>query len=433
MMKKKCVAMILAGGQGSRLGALTKDIAKPAVPFGGKYRIIDFPLSNCVHSGIDTVGVLTQYQPLELNTYIGNGTSWDLDRNNGGVYVLPPYQKAESGEWYKGTANAIYQNIPFVEQFQPEYVLILSGDHIYKMHYGEMLKEHINSGASATIAVMPVAWDEASRFGIMNIDENRDVVEFEEKPKEPKSNLASMGIYIFKWDVLKKYLIVDENNPNSDNDFGKNIIPQMLNQGEKMHTYKFEGYWKDVGTIQSLLEANMDLIDTPPKFDLNDRKWSIYSKNPIRFPQFIAKGAVIKNSTVTEGCSVYGTVDHSVIFGGVKIGKNSIVKNSVIMPNTVIGENVVIENTVVGSNSVIRDNVKIGTEISENNPYASKMCTAGLSLIGNGVIVDEDMTIAKGSMIEKDLLNGRDVFKAPEAEKDIGTNGTKVAINAQRV
>ncbi len=416
MMTKECVAMILAGGQGSRLGALTKNIAKPAVPFGGKYRIIDFPLSNCVHSGIDTVGVLTQYQPLELNTYIGSGTAWDLDRNNGGVYVLPPYQKAESGEWYKGTANAIYQNIPFVEQFNPKYVLILSGDHIYKMHYGKMLKEHIESGAAATIAVMPVPWEEASRFGIMNIDDKCDVVEFEEKPKEPKSNLASMGIYIFNWDVLKKYLIVDENNPKSSNDFGKNIIPQMLSLGEKMHTYRFEGYWKDVGTVQSLLEANMDLIDTPPKFDLNDNSWSIYSKNPVRFPQFVAKGAVIRNSTVTEGCSIYGTIEHSVIFGGVKVGEGSVIKNSVVMPNAVIGKNVIIENTIIGSDSVVRDNVKIGTEEIEDNPHASKMCTGGLSLIGNNVIIGSDMVIAKGSMVDKDMLNEDDVFAAEGAK-----------------
>lgn len=410
MKAKECVAMILAGGQGSRLGALTKSIAKPAVPFGGKYRIIDFPLSNCVHSGIDTVGVLTQYQPLELNTYIGNGNAWDLDRNTGGAYVLPPYQKAEAGEWYKGTANAIYQNIPFVEQFNPKYVLILSGDHIYKMHYGKMLKEHIKSGAAATIAVMPVPWEEASRFGIMNVDDDNDVVEFEEKPKEPKSNLASMGIYIFNWDILKKYLIVDENNPKSDNDFGKNIIPQMLSLGEKMHTYRFEGYWKDVGTVQSLLEANMDLIDTPPKFDLNDRSWSIYSKNPVLAPQFIAKGAKIKNSTITEGCSIYGEVEHSVIFGNVKIGEGSIVKDSVIMPNTVIGKNVVIENSVIGSGATIRDDVKIGTQEIENNPNESKMCTGGLALVGNGIIIDKGVVVAKGSMIDKDILTEKDVF-----------------------
>lgn len=343
MKSKECVAMILAGGQGSRLGALTKNVAKPAVPFGGKYRIIDFPLSNCVHSGIDTVGVLTQYQPLELNTYIGNGNPWDLDRSHGGAYVLPPYQSAEAGEWYKGTANAIYQNLPFLDRFNPEHVVILSGDHIYKMHYGEMLKVHKKTDAAATIAVMPVPWEEASRFGIMNVDEEGSIVEFEEKPKEPKSNLASMGIYIFKYDVLKKYLIEDENNPESSNDFGKNIIPAMLANGEKMVSWSFEGYWKDVGTIYSLWEANMDLIDTPPKFEISDRKWSIYSRNMALAPHYVGKGAKIINSTVTEGCSVYGTVDHSVIFGGVSIGEGSEIKDSVIMPGVKIGKNVRIE------------------------------------------------------------------------------------------
>ncbi|MBQ4159454.1 MAG: glucose-1-phosphate adenylyltransferase, partial [Clostridia bacterium] len=271
-----CVGMILAGGQGSRLGALTKDVAKPAVPFGGKYRIIDFALSNCTHSGIEAVGVLTQYQPLELNTYIGNGVPWDLDRNYGGVYVLPPYVKAEKGEWYKGTANAIYQNIGFIEQFNPNYVLIMSGDHIYKMDYSKMLKAHVAAEAEATVAVMPVPWEEASRFGIMNVDEESRIVEFEEKPKEPKSNLASMGIYIFNWQTLKKYLIVDENNPRSENDFGKNIIPQMLTKGEKMYAYHYEDYWRDVGTIQSLWEAHMDMLSDPPLLDINDPQWRIF-------------------------------------------------------------------------------------------------------------------------------------------------------------
>ncbi len=410
MMSKDCVAMILAGGQGSRLGALTTNVAKPAVPFGGKYRIIDFPLSNCVHSGIDTVGVLTQYQPLELNTYIGNGTPWDLDRNNGGVYVLPPYQKAESGEWYKGTANAIYQNIGFIEQFNPKHVLILSGDHIYKMHYGNMLKHHIKTGATATIAVMPVPWDEASRFGIMNTDEEGAIVEFEEKPKEPKSNLASMGIYIFEWAALKKYLIVDENNPKSDNDFGKNIIPQMLAMKEKMYTYRFEGYWKDVGTVQSLWEANMDLVENPPKFDLGDRKWSIYSRNPVRAPHFVGCGAVIKNSTITEGCDIYGEVAHSVVFGGVSIGEGSVIRDSVIMPNVKIGKNVIIEKAVIGSNAVVGDGAKIGTFETEDNPYTSKMCTNGLVLVGTNVMIAENMGISRNSMIEKDVLAEKDVF-----------------------
>lgn len=403
MISKECVAMILAGGQGSRLGALTKNVAKPAVPFGGKYRIIDFPLSNCVHSGIDTVGVLTQYQPLELNTYIGNGTPWDLDRMHGGVYILPPYQKAESGDWYKGTANAIYQNIPFLEQFNPKYVLILSGDHIYKMHYGQMLEKHKETGAAATIAVMPVPWEEASRFGIMNVDDEGTIVEFEEKPKEPKSNLASMGIYIFNWEVLKKYLMLDEEDKNSANDFGKNIIPNMLAQNEKMTTYSFEDYWKDVGTVQSLWEANMDLISDPPKFDLNDRKWSIYSKNPIAAPQYVGNGAEIKNSTVSEGCKIYGKVEHSVLFGNVNVGENTIIKDSVVMTGAKIGKNVVIEKAVIGSGAVIEDNVKIGASEIENNPHKSKMCSDGIVLIGTNITIGADNEIAKNSMVDKNL------------------------------
>ncbi len=391
--------MILAGGQGSRLGALTKNVAKPAVPFGGKYRIIDFPLSNCVHSGIDTVGVLTQYQPLELNTYIGNGNPWDLDRSHGGVYVLPPYQSQETEEWYKGTANAIYQNLPFLDGFNPEHVVILSGDHIYKMHYGEMLKVHKDANAAVTIAVMPVPWEEASRFGIMNVDENGDIIEFEEKPANPKSNLASMGIYIFKYDVLKKYLTEDEQDPNSSNDFGKNIIPAMLANGEKMVSWKFEGYWKDVGTIQSLWEANMDLIDNPPKFDINDRKWSIYSRNMALAPHFVGNGAKIVSSTVTEGCSIYGTVEHSVIFGGVTVGEGSEIKDSVIMPGVTIGKNVKIEKTVIGADAVIGDNASVGTYDDPDNKYASKMCTQGLVLIEGGAEIAENVGVARGSMV----------------------------------
>lgn len=400
MVSKDCVAMILAGGQGSRLGALTKNVAKPAVPFGGKYRIIDFPLSNCVHSGIDTVGVLTQYQPLELNTYIGNGNPWDLDRSHGGAYVLPPYQSAKAGEWYKGTANAIYQNLSFLEGFNPKNVLILSGDHIYKMHYGQMLKAHKDSGAAATIAVMPVPWEEASRFGIMNVDETGAIVEFEEKPAEPKSNLASMGIYIFDYQILKKYLTDDERDPESDNDFGKNIIPAMLNNGEKMVSYRFEGYWKDVGTIQSLWEANMDLIDDPPKFDINDRRWSIYSRNMALAPHYVGKGAKIANSTVTEGCSISGTINHSVIFGGVEVGSGTQITDSVIMPGAKIGDNVVIDKCVIGSEAVIGDGAKIGTVEKADNPYASKMCTHGIVLIEGGAQVEAGAEIAKGSMVE---------------------------------
>ena len=400
MVSKDCVAMILAGGQGSRLGALTKNVAKPAVPFGGKYRIIDFPLSNCVHSGINTVGVLTQYQPLELNRYIGNGNPWDLDRSHGGVYVLPPYQSAKAGEWYKGTANAIYQNLSFLESFKPENVLILSGDHIYKMHYGEMLKAHKESGGAVTIAVMPVPWEEASRFGIMNVDEEGTITDFEEKPAEPKSNLASMGIYIFTYEVLKKYLEADERDPSSANDFGKNIIPAMLENGEKMVSFRFEGYWKDVGTIHSLWEANMDLVDQPPKFDLNDRSWSIYSRNMALAPHYVGQNAKITNSTVTEGCFIDGEIKHSVIFGGVELGEGSVVSDSVIMPGAKIGKNVVIEKAVIGADAVIGDGAKVGVNSSDDNKYASKLCTNDLVLIESGAEVGVEEDICKGSMVE---------------------------------
>lgn len=400
MVSKDCVAMILAGGQGSRLGALTKNVAKPAVPFGGKYRIIDFPLSNCVHSGINAVGVLTQYQPLELNRYIGNGNPWDLDRSHGGVYVLPPYQSAKAGEWYKGTANAIYQNLSFLESFKPENVLILSGDHIYKMHYGEMLKAHKESGAAVTIAVMPVPWEEASRFGIMNVDEEGTITDFEEKPAEPKSNLASMGIYIFTYEVLKKYLEADERDPSSANDFGKNIIPAMLENGEKMVSFRFEGYWKDVGTIHSLWEANMDLVDQPPKFDLNDRSWSIYSRNMALAPHYVGQNAKITNSTVTEGCFIDGEIKHSVIFGGVELGEGSVVSDSVIMPGAKIGKNVVIEKAVIGADAVIGDGAKVGVNSSDDNKYASKLCTNDLVLIESGAEVGVEEDICKGSMVE---------------------------------
>ena len=308
MKKKRCIAMLLAGGQGSRLGLLTKVVAKPAVPFGGKYRIIDFPLSNCANSGIDVVGVLTQYQPLELNRYIGSGQPWDLDLTNGGVFVLPPYMKAKSGEWYSGTANAIYQNVSFIEQYDPDYVLILSGDHIYKMNYNKMLAAHMDSQADITIAVRPVPWEVAPSFGIMNVDENNTIVEFEEKPKHPKSNLASMGVYIFTWSVLRQYLEKDAHNAASKNDFGKNIIPAMLEDKRCLKAYAFQGYWKDVGTIESLWEANMDLLKIPPEFNLNDRRWPIYARSPILPPHFIGSGAAVEDSMIAEGCEVNGSV-----------------------------------------------------------------------------------------------------------------------------
>ena len=319
MRKKEWIAMLLAGGQGSRLYSLTKNLAKPAVPFGGKYRIIDFPLSNCVNSGIDTVGVLTQYQPLVLNEYIGSGQPWDLDRQEGGVFVLPPYQKSSGSDWYTGTANAIYQNLPFIERYNPEYVLILSGDHIYKMDYEKMLKFHKEKEADCTIAVLQVPMEEASRFGIMNAQEDGKIYEFEEKPAHPKSNLASMGIYIFTWKKLREYLEQDAKTPGSANDFGKNIIPSMLAANEQMYAYAFDGYWKDVGTIDSLWEANMDLLDPKVPLSLYDPDWKIYARNPALPPHYIAPGAHVQNSMVTEGCVIEGTVDFSVVFAGVTI------------------------------------------------------------------------------------------------------------------
>jgi len=354
------IAMILAGGQGSRLGILTRDNAKPAVPFGGKYRIIDFPLSNCSNSGIDTVGVLTQYQPMILNSHIGIGAPWDLDRNNGGVSLLPPHMKQTGGNWYAGTADAIYQNIKYVDFYDPEYVLILSGDHIYKMDYNKMLKYHQETGADATLAVIPVTYEEATRFGIMNTNEDNSVYEFEEKPKKPKNNLASMGIYIFNWQVLKKFLKEDQLDKTSTNDFGKNIIPSMLNSGKKLMAYSFDGYWKDVGTIDSLWEANMDLLDPTNKLNIHDTKWRIYTVNPMRPPQYMGINADVKGSFVVEGCTVFGKVYNSVLSAGVYVGKNTVIRDSVIMTNTKIGENVVIEKAIIGGDVIIRKNSKIG-------------------------------------------------------------------------
>lgn len=366
MGKNEMVAMILAGGQGSRLGVLTKKLAKPAVPFGGKYRIIDFPLSNCSNSGIYTVGVLTQYKPLELNAHIGIGEAWDLDRAQGGVSILPPYQEEKGGEWYKGTANAIYQNIEFVDRYDPEYILILSGDHIYKMDYTKMLDFHKEKQAEATIAVIEVPMDEACRFGIMNTREDLSVYEFEEKPKNPKNNLASMGVYIFNWKTLKKYLREDESDKTSKNDFGMNIIPSMLGNGNKMVAYPFKGYWKDVGTIDSLWEANMDLIREDNELDLHEEDWKIYSVNPVRPAQYIGENAKVSNSLIVEGCVVNGQVENSILFQGVQIGKNSVIRDSIIMTDAKIGDNVVIEKAIVGSGAIVRKDCKIslGDEIA---------------------------------------------------------------------
>ncbi len=358
--KKECVAMLLAGGQGTRLGVLTQDVAKPAVPFGGKYRIIDFPLSNTINSGIETIGILTQYQPFELNQYIGNGQPWDLDRLNGGAFVLPPYQRGKVGEWYKGTANAIYQNINFIDRYNPDYVLILSGDHIYKMDYSEMLDAHKANNADCTIAVLNVRLEEASRFGIMNTYDNNEIFEFEEKPKKPKSTKASMGIYIFTWEKLRDYLIRDEENKDSSNDFGKNIIPMMLKDKQRMFAFEFKGYWKDVGTISSLWEANMDLLNTGSGINLNDRNWKIYARNTAEPPQFVGENGVISNSIVSEGCDIDGKVTNSIISHGCTIAKGAEIRDSIIMPNSTIGANARICHAMVGWSSTIGENCVIG-------------------------------------------------------------------------
>lgn len=402
MKKTKCVAMLLAGGQGSRLGVLTQNIAKPAVPYGGKYRIIDFPLSNCTNSGIDTVGVLTQYQPLELNDYIGSGKPWDLDRSNGGVHILPPYQKSAGADWYKGTANAIYQNIPFIERYNPDYVLILSGDHIYKMDYSKMIELHKEREAACTIAVLEVSMEEASRFGIMNVDSDDNIYEFEEKPKEPKSNLASMGIYVFSWDKLRHYLEKDEENENSSNDFGKNIIPDMLDANEKMVVYRFNDYWKDVGTIDSLWEANLDLLNPKVNFDMSDPNWRIYSRTPSAPPQFISKGAKVQNSMVTEGCEIYGETEFSILFDNVIIEEGAVVIDSLVMPGTVIKKNAKVEYSIIAENAVIGENAKIG-ERPEDCKDISKW---GITVIGAGVEIGKSAVISSAQMIRENVGEG---------------------------
>lgn len=399
IVKKEWIAMLLAGGQGSRLYALTRDIAKPAVPFGGKYRIIDFPLSNCVNSGIDTVGVLTQYQPLQLNEYLGNGQPWDLDRIHGGVYVLPPYQKIANSDWYTGTANAIYQNINFINRYAPEYVVILSGDHIYKMDYSKMLEFHKEKQADCTIAVMEVPWEEASRFGIMACDEDKKIYEFAEKPKEPKSNLASMGIYIFTWSKLKKYLEEDEANPESENDFGKNVIPAMLQNGERMYAYAFQGYWKDVGTIDSLWEANMDLLDPNVPLDLYDDAWKIYARNPVMPPQYVAEGAVTQNSMISEGCIVEGDVDFSILFAGVTVEKGAVVHDSIIMPGSVIKAGAVVEYSIVAENVVVGENAQVGDRPENIEDKANW----GVTVIAKGIHIGKNAKVSAKAMIEKDV------------------------------
>ena len=392
--KKKCVAMLLAGGQGSRLYALTNNIAKPAVSFGGKYRIIDFPLSNCVNSGIDTVGVLTQYQPLVLNDYIGNGQPWDLDRSFGGVHILSPYQGKNSSDWYKGTANAIYQNLHFIKQFNPDYVLVLSGDHIYKMNYSKMLNFHILNNADCTIAAIKVPLEEASRFGILNTNDNGEIYEFEEKPKKPKSTLASMGIYIFSAQKLYKYLEEDSKNPKSSNDFGKDVLPKMLSNGEKMMAYQFNGYWKDVGTIDSLYEANMDLLGDDPNFDVADNNWKIQSRSPLAPPQFIGEGAKTDNSIIMSGCEIYGTVENSVLASDVKIEKGAVVRNSIIMSDVSIEENAVVEYSIIDERTIVKKNAKIGE---------CKNSGKGIALLGKDITVYENCVVSGGQIIDKDV------------------------------
>lgn len=378
--------MLLAGGQGSRLYALTKDLAKPAVPFGGKYRIIDFPLSNCVHSGIDTVGILTQYEPFVLSQYIGGGQSWDLNRTGGGAFILPPYQRSGKSDWYRGTANAVYQNLNFIRRWNPEYVAVLSGDHIYKMNYSKMLATHIAANAACTVAVIPVPLKEASRFGILSTDEHDRITEFEEKPKQPKSNLASMGIYIFSADKLEKYLTEDEANPASQNDFGKNVIPAMLKAGERLCAYRFEGYWKDVGTVESLWEANMDLLAEHPALDLYDQSWKIYSKNPVMPPHVVEKGAVIHNSMVTEGCTVSGLVLGSVLFAGVKIEAGATVEHSIVMPGAIVRAGAHICRAVIGEGAEIGKGAAVGEaggKIALVGPFAK---AADNSVIPGGTV-----------------------------------------------
>ena len=404
MNSKKCVAMLLAGGQGSRLGVLTSKIAKPAVPYGGKYRIIDFPLSNCTNSGIDTVGILTQYKPLELNDYVGSGKPWDLDRLNGGVHILPPYQGQQGGDWYKGTANAIYQNIEFIERYDPKYVLILSGDHIYKMDYSKMINEHAKSGAACTIAVLEVPEDEASRFGIMNTKEDGTIYEFEEKPKNPKSNLASMGIYVFNWDKLRKYLTEDEKKPDSSNDFGKDVIPAMLNEGELLKVYRFNDYWKDVGTVDSLWEANLDLLN--PKIDLNlsDSNWRIYSRTTGMPPQFISDKANVENSLVTDGCEICGNLDYSIIFDNVTVEEGATVEYSLVMPGAVIKSGASVKYAIIAENAVIENGASVGTE-----PSIAGTEGWGISVVGADITIGKNAKVGANNMITTNVKEGEEI------------------------
>ena len=424
MIRKEMIAMLLAGGQGSRLGVLTSKVAKPAVAFGGKYRIIDFPLSNCINSGIDTVGVLTQYQPLRLNTHIGIGIPWDLDRNNGGVTVLPPYEKSNNSEWYSGTANAIYQNMNYMEQYNPEYVLILSGDHIYKMDYEVMLDFHKENNADVTIATMPVPLEEASRFGIVIADEDKRIQDFEEKPEHPRSNLASMGIYIFSWKVLKEALTAMKDQSNCD--FGKHIIPYCHEKKQRLFAYEYNGYWKDVGTLGSYWEANMELIDLIPEFNLYEEYWKIYTKSDIIQPQYLSADSIVEKSIIGEGSEIYGEVHSSVIGAGVTIGKGSVVRDSIIMKGTQIGENVVIDKAIIAENCSIGDNVTLGVGEEKPNKFNEKIYSFGLVTIGEDSEVPSNVSVGKNPAIsgkttkedypEGILDSGEVIIKAGDSE-----------------
>lgn len=398
-IKKKCVAMLLAGGQGSRLYALTQKVAKPAIPYGGKNRFIDFPLSNCINSGIDTVGVLTQYQPMVLNEYVGNGQPWDLDKMHGGVHVLPPYQTAAGASWYEGTANAIYQNMAFIERYDPEYVIVLGGDHIYKMDYSKMLDYHIANNADSTIAVIDVPRSEASRFGIMTCDEEGRIVDFTEKPKEPKSTLASMGIYVFSWEKLRKYLIENENANTGSKDFGKDIIPAMLANDERLFAYEFEGYWKDVGTLDSLWEANMDLLSPSVPLNLYDPNWKVYSRHNNMPPQYIGKNAHVENSMITEGSVVDGTVDFSIISSGVTIEEGASVKYSIVMPGTTIKKNAVVEYAIIGENCVVESDAMIGMN-PESVPNRDDW---GIAVLGHNITISSGKRVLPKEIISENL------------------------------
>ncbi len=421
MNKKEIIALLLAGGQGSRLGVLTKNVAKPAVLYGGKYRIIDFSLSNCTNSGIDTVGVLTQYQPLKLNSHIGIGKPWDMDRIDGGVTILSPYLKAEIGEWFKGTANAVYQNIHYIDKYSPQCVVILSGDHIYKMNYSKMLDFHRENNADATISVINVPYEEASRYGIMNCHENGKIYEFEEKPKNPKSTLASMGVYIFNWSTLREYLIKDNETPGSDNDFGKNIIPAMLNDGKSMWAYQFSGYWRDVGTIQAFWESNMDLVSRVPEFNLYDPEWRIYTPNPVKSAHYIGPNACVKKSMVAEGCEVQGAVINSVLFPGAVVEEGAFVEDSIIMSNSVVKKNTSVKRCIISEWVTVGENCKLGEGEDIQNEYKPGIYNSGITVIGEEANIPAGAVIGKNVMIdigasEEDFTtltveSGKSVFK----------------------